>query len=596
MPILSPKRLRAATVFLDFVLFSLALIWFLGGIPWHDRTILRHGPDLRRVMLGVAGLAALAWPELRARSIWLRMGFGFWRWLETRRGRWAALGVGCLLACVIGVLQALALRYTMYDVGLYHQVFWAVSQGHGFLSTISGAGNYLLDHLSVSYALFAPLFSLTGGSPLVLPVLQPLLIFSGVAAWVWLAERLPSRWPETLAAAATLFGLTFDSLWGNLRWGFHDTSIYFAAMSWAFALLWRFRVGASSELDVLGGGERVSDRAGLHARAGAHLFDETDQGRSSEALLNTSRTPAWMVPVVLALICVAAGSKEIELLDAGMFAGVWAFFEWKRGRRGWALGLVGFALSLFAVFVWFEKLQHPADKNYFNRYYSYLGNDLGTFLRVLFLSPSKIVEAVGAGALIGYGLTVFLPWLFQPLAWSRRRAWPWLLVILPSLASAALSTDVSLRGRAFHYVLELWPILAVLTLAALARRESARWPIAWAMLALLAWSHDPIGNLREYGSQAAHASEVRARFAEVPSGDSVIADEQSGTWLANRLEVTRWASLIPWEGRCPQWAVLVGPDAEERMRQLCGAQGRWDIVWRAGEWVGLRRAVSGGAQ
>jgi hypothetical protein len=524
---------------LDAVIAGLVGLWLAGGIEWQGRLVLRHGADPRRAALIIGGLGAWLWPAFRERSLWVGLARRSWAWLETRRGRRIALGSGFALACAIGVLQALALRVPLYDVGLFHQVLWSLAHGHGFVSTISGAGNFLLDHLSPSLALLVPAYWVSGSSPLALAILHPALVFTGAAAWVSCAERWAEPAPGRearpwLPAAATAFALFFDSLWGNLRWGFHENAIAFAALSWAFA--WLMSPGTA------------------------------EQGRLAR----------WLP---LALFCVAAGSKEILLVDVALALAAWSVIVSRRDRL-FAIKLVLLAAALLAAFVWFEKMPHPADKNYFDRYYSYLGRGLGSFFKTLLLSPWVVVENVGARELLKYFLTVFMPWLFLPLwllfATMRERATSalWIAAILPSLASAALATYTPLRGNGFHYVLELWPALAGLTVVALARMPAPgarRWAIAWAGLAALAWSHDPIGALREYGRGAIEVGPVRRALSEIPSQDAVLADELAGPWVASRLQVARWPTVANLEGgRCPRWVVLRSEAQRELTRKICG--------------------------
>jgi uncharacterized membrane protein len=531
-------RRNWGTFVLDALIAALVGLWLMGGIEWQGRLILKHGADPRRAALIVGALGAWLWPAFRARSFWVRFALRFWSWLETRRGRWIALGGGCLLACVIGVLQTLALRVPLYDVGLFHQILWSLAHGHGFVSTISGAGNFLLDHLSPSLSLLVPAYRLSGSSPLVLSVVLPLILYAGVSAGVWLAEQRADRESRKwLPAAAVVFGLTFESLWGNLSWGFHENAIAFAALSWAFALI---------------------------AAGGA------DRGRKL---------------AVLVLFVIAAGSKEILLVDVALALLAWAMMERKKDRFVAVFSVI-LAVAFLAAFVWFEKLPHPADKNYFDRYYAYLGHGLGDFFKTLLFSPWVVVQNVGARELARYFVAVFLPWLFLPLWMARGSSWL-LVAILPSLASAALSTYPPLRGSSFHYVLELWPVLAVVTLLGFARmptRASRRWAIAWAGLALLAWDHDPVGAMREYGRGAVEMAPVRRALAEIPVEDGVLGDELAGPWIAGRLQAARWPAVDALaSGRCPRWVVLRSAAQLELTRKVCGG-GEFASEHVVGEW------------
>src|SRR5207248_1273353 len=98
----------------------------LGGRLW-----LKHGADPRRAAL-LLGAVLVCVPMLRKRS-WVARGVE-WSARELERNRplrWALLGFGMAWACALGALQALALRYPLWDVGIFHQILWNLSHGNG---------------------------------------------------------------------------------------------------------------------------------------------------------------------------------------------------------------------------------------------------------------------------------------------------------------------------------------------------------------------------------------------------------------------------------------------------------------------------------
>jgi hypothetical protein len=331
-----------------------------------------------------------------------------------------------------------------------------------------------------------------------------------------------------LAAATTLFALSFDSLWGNIRWGFHENAIAFFCTSWAMALLF------------------VRER-------------------------DTNEILRWVRRLaVLLLLLVSAGSKEILLLDIGLVLLCWAFLELKE-KSFFSVVLAVLAFALFTKFVHFERLPHPADKNYFDRYYSYLGHNLKEFFQTLFGSPERIIEVIGARELFKYFRTVFLPWLFLPfltagLIWFRRRTvtkefakigyLPWIIALIPSFASAALATFPPLRRANFHYVLELWPILAPLTVLTLAMFRSPYLIWGWALFSMVQMDHDPIADFREYRQEAIKMEWVRNKIQELPIEASVVAEDLAGTWIAGRKNVTRWPETVILPNQCPEFIIV----------------------------------------
>jgi uncharacterized membrane protein len=540
---------------LDTIFALLVAIWLAGGIPWHGHWLLRHGADPRRMALGLVLFVFTLSPGIRAQSRVYAWALRIRDALMNPTDRRLALALAAALGAIVCVFQALALRSTLYDVGIFHQILWALAHGHGFVSTISGAGNFLLDHFSPSLALLTPAFWLSGSSPLTLAVLQPILLFAGASAWVFLAARAPGATAELrrhLAAATTLVVVFFDSLWANFTWGFHESAIAFVALSWALALLL------------------------------------------------TRKGSRWLV---LLLILIAAGSKEILLVDCALVLAAWACTgELGSGFRA----LLAFlSVALIGVFLGFESIHHPADKNYFIRYYSYLGSSLGECLRHLPVLPGLVFENVGASALSRYVLDLLMPWLALPLLWW---IWLWkrpsaqdsrfavllLLSMAPSFYSAALATYPPLRNPGFHYVLELWPVLAALTILALARIGNKKWVWAWALVNLLWFAQDPWGQFREYSAEAHSRSAIRQRLAEIPVSESVAADEMAGSWVAGRLKVTRWADLSAFEGGCPDWVITVGVAPDPNLAAVAKNCGRGipQAVWSAENWTAYRMGLN----
>lgn len=560
----------------DWSIFTFLGIWLSGGVPFRGHLYLKHGADPRRAAILIGVLGYFFSPQLRQTSFILRTAQRLTEALRLPKGRRLWLSLGLCMAVMIAIGQALALRFTLYDVGIFHQILWSLNHGLGFFSTLSGAGNFLLDHFCPTLALWVPLFSVFHESPLFLPIIHVILIYSGVSAWVFLAARVPGvdrKIRMDLAAATSVFALGFESLWGNLQWGFHENTLAFTTLSWAFAL------GFSE------------------------WSNENRAKRNS---------------VLLILLGIAALSKEILLLDVSVLLLVWAFTAFKDQRKSptrwrwhWITFLLGLGLSLVAGFIAFEKLAHPPDKNYFNRYYAYLGQNLSAFFFTLIHSPRLILETIGPRELTKYFFTVFSPWLFLPL-WAgaffklhRKASHPiaptlspgltfgLLFSILPSLLSAALATFPPLRRPEFHYVMELWPALACLTILSLGWIGSSRLIWIWALFSLLRWDHNPFCDLQDYWKQANEQFLVRTHLQSIDPKARVSADEITGTWVASREWVTRWPSTLLLPGDCPDHILIQVPEQESPsaknlkaiLSRCGGGHPPWKPTWSSGNWV-----------
>lgn len=575
----SPRAVVGARIY-DLLIALLVAIWLGGGIPWGARTLLRHGADPRRAALIVGFVGAWLFKRFEPDAFyssrvirWARIALDRLREPVVRA---AVLGGCAAWAIALGVAQTMALRAPLYDVGIFHQILWGLSHGYGFLSTVSKAGNFLLDHLAPSLALLTPVYWLTGSSPLTLAIVQPLLLYGGVAAWVYLASRVPGAKPELraeLAAAATVFGISFDSLWGNLHWGFHENTIAFCALSWAFALLFPY----------------------LHDA----IIDPWATGAIETAAIQANERPSKKL-VIVACLLVAAGSKEILLVDVACVFFVWAVLEFLQAQddrvgRGSTLAAALFSMAgvLLLVFLGYESVHHPADKNYFERYYSYLGHDFSGVASSLVSSPGAVARTIGLGTILHYAVSVFLPWFFLPLFWGQGPDRLWLLALAPSFLSAALASYPPLRSLDFHYALELWPLLAALTILQLARLRSKSLIWAWAGLSLLMMDHDPWGALRENIADARRLAPVREELVSTPLDLSVMADDLAGPWISGRPMIARWPDLDLFGHSCPKLLIarvddrgqsLDQPPVLEVLKRCSTLSPRVSVIWKAEEW------------
>jgi hypothetical protein len=563
------KSLRGP--FLDLLFLFLMGVWWSGGIPWHEKRLLPFGPDIRRAMIVIWIICAWQFPAL-ARESRVCKGVQFLLdKLTLARGRWILFFLTMGYAMILGILQTLAIRYPMYDVGIFHQILWNIIHGNGFLSTISKAGNFLLDHFAPTLALLTPAFWISGSSPLTLAVVHVLLIFGGMASWIYLAERISlpasgstltdtsgqSRHSDHFAAAVTLITLSFNSLWANLRWGFHENAIYFCATSWALTLL------------TLASARKASQK--------------------------------WLIYF---LMLVGALSKEILLVNVALAFFAWSFVSSRdrNSQKPFNLLLFLTGLALLGGFLYFEHLPHPADKNYFVRYYSYLGTDLKGFFNSLLFHPIQTLigmqKAIGTLAILKYLGMIFTPFFIPALGWLMEkskanpspRGVPLILIsiVLPSIASMGMSTFPDLRSPFFHYVLEIWPALMALAILWLARLPNHKWAYIAAVFSLLHMDQDPLRQLQNYARAARIQAGARNQMLSIDRDQSILSDDLAGPWVANRSKVARWPDMIFFQNCCPHWIIAQRQtDAEvQQLAKTC--QGDAKLAWESGTWRGYQ--------
>lgn len=511
--------------FIFFFIFTILVACYgLSAIPWRSYNIgvSLYSTDVRRIILLITtGFALYLWKSKALQSL-LAI-------LTDYRLPWVVLALFFIAAQVSVVIQTYAFRFPMFDTGIYHQPIWHAAQGHGFIASISGAGNYLLDHLAWSFVLFMPIMKWTGGAPWTLPVLQVTLIFTGFAAWVWFAKKLidaPNGTDKAfplLPLAVASFCCFFGSVWENIWWGFHDTAICFAAWSWFMALLLQ----------------------PVRSKSNKHFL------------------------LLVVLLVVGACAKESALIE-GCGLAIVAFFVAKKEGESRVRRLLWLSLALVFVLVlyWFEIQPKPSDKNYFDRYYSYLGHGIHEVVLTLLTDPLRPIRVLGWKSFASFGFDLLWPWLGLPIyLFSQRcamRTYGGLCLIgfLPGLGLLMLSTNPHLRGTEFHYVLSIWPVLALMTIATLARLQKFWLLGLWVFVSCWCQSKDVPENTRLSLRDIAQYGRDELVVRDIPIDAKISAVERSGAWLAKFPNVTRWPDLSIFNNICPDYLFIHAADKD----------------------------------
>ena len=212
--------------------------------------------------------------------------------------------------------------------------------------------------------------------------------------------------------------------------------------------------------------------------------------------------------------------------------------------------------------MWFEGLPKPADKNYFIRYYGYLGTNPQDAVRTLLQDPLKPFREIGIGPMLNCAWQILSPWLGLPLFAfflpNLRKNWTWLwaLAFIPSAGLLFLSTTPALRDSSFHYMISLWPLLGVLTILVLSELKKPSLIWAWVLIAAMTQGKDAwvnanlaINDLYKYG----FSDEA---FRNFPPGTKIAADQRAGACIANEHQVVRWPELAFFGGQCPDVVLI----------------------------------------
>lgn len=141
----------------DFLSGTLFGVWLLH---------IAHPADVRRIFLALVIGCCLFAAQARRKLFFVSLFRKIFSALVLRPKLRRALGFSFVLLLIVkGTLKALALEYPLFDVGIFHQLLWNVSQGNGFLSSISEAEQFLRDHFVLSLSVFTPLYRLAALSP-----------------------------------------------------------------------------------------------------------------------------------------------------------------------------------------------------------------------------------------------------------------------------------------------------------------------------------------------------------------------------------------------------------------------------------------------
>jgi hypothetical protein len=449
-----------------------------------------------------------------------------------------------LLLISKGTLKALGLEYPLFDVGIFHQLLWNLSQGNGFLSSISQAEHFLRDHLVLSLSLFTPFYRLAALNPWALGAapgfLTGTLLASVFVAWWFLAERFPFAAPKRRAFVSSVLILSawgFQTFYGNLHWGLHENLAGAAFISWALALYFSF-----------------SSTGGLKEKSG------------------------FLGSVLL--LAFAAGSKESYLLVAA-FTSLGLLVSEKKISRKSVFGLL--ALIFLGVFVWYAQSDRDPGKNYFTRYYGYLGADLRSMIKTLLFHPLQALGGMPLKQDLRYVWELIMPFGILPILFgmsllvARREAlrgksglraasWAIGLGILPALGSGLLSSHDTLRNPNLHYFFEIIPILGFLTLFALfaiAPRRVHTYGVVFIMISWMMFWAEPWRDIIPSVQAVRRNADLIEKLGRIPPDAIVMTENGAGPWLASRKKASDWSDLVALGGDCPDYFVFQANPASQ---------------------------------
>jgi uncharacterized membrane protein len=501
-------------------------------VAWVARAA--YPPDIRRGFMGAVIVFSLIFYRSRRKllfvQIFRKMVAALAERPRLRTG--VALTFGAMLV-LKGTLKALALEYPMFDVGIYHQLLWNLSQGNGYLASISQADHFLRDHLILSLATLAPLYKLASLNRWTLGAIPGFLTGAMLAliffAWWFLAERFPGARPRRKAFVSAILVLAawgFQTFFGNLHWGFHENLFGGVMLSWGLSVYFVYA--------------------------------------------NKDKSDVFAFISAIVLLILAAGSKETYLLVTAFTSLGLIFCERKISRKT----VFGFLTVFFlAVFVWYAQSDRDPGKNYFIRYYGYLGSNLREMISNLVFHPLKSIASMPLQQdghylfelIIPFGLfpLLALPRFFRRDRWGGLRRldarWVIALGILPGLGSGLISTAEMLRNPNLHYFFEIIPVLGVVTLMSLfafAPKPARVIGICFVLISWLSLWEEPWRDIIPLLHEARADVEVIHKIDMIPADASIMTMSGVGTWLSSRKTASVWDNQVALQGKCPDYFVF----------------------------------------
>ncbi|MFL5814539.1 MAG: DUF2079 domain-containing protein [Bdellovibrionia bacterium] len=540
-----------------------------------------HPADVRRIFLALVIGCCLFAAQARRKLFFVRLFRKIFSALVLRPKLRRTLGFSFVFLLIAkGTLKALALEYPLFDVGIFHQLLWNVSQGNGFLSSISEAEQFLRDHFVLSLSVFTPLYRLAALSPWTLGAapgfLAGALLASVFSAWWYLAEKFPATslhrraW---VASALILAAFGFETFYGNLHWGLHENLAGAAFFSWGLCVYFVH--------------SKENGMKGVMGFLGA-----------------------------LILLVLAAISKESYLLVIAFASMGLVLAEKRFGRKAVFTALT---VSCLAVFVWYAQSNRDPGKNYFTRYYGYLGSDLKSMIQTLIFHPITAVQGMPLKQDFKYLLQIVFPLGLLPLSILSYRLmkepgtqsvsrWSWAIAIglLPPIGSGLLATHDTLRDPGLHYFFEFVPVLGVLTLFALfslRARLAQRWAFVLILVSWFCFWSEPWRDLTPSALAAYRNTALIEKMNRIPQDAVVMTQNGAGPWLASRRKAADWPNLKAIGGFCPDYFVFEADPAipaeklqkfteiEQVLKQCANGSrpSRVDLVDSSGHWWIVKR-------
>jgi uncharacterized membrane protein len=498
------RVLREAAAALG-VLALLALLWkALGFDPavtfWHLTYGTGAVPLVALAAVFVRRASAEPWEE----SFFFRHGLALahaWRGAVERaphRTLWAAAAMVGALFLWVALVRHRAFDSHGYDLGIFTNAMWNLTQGNGYVSSVKGGINLFTDHQSPLFWLLAPLFWIVP-RPETLLVAQAFGLAAGGPALFHLAR---SRFGGGHWAAAALPWLywCYLPLRNANAFDFHPEAFMLPLFLWAFA--------------------------GFAARR------------------------RWATGLGALALIGALGAKESAPVVAAGIGVAWALSTaggWRERWPGIALAVAGMALFFFDVKV--VPRFFGGDYAYMNLYQRF-GGGIVDVLLAPFTQPQFFFSQILNAERLN-----FLFWTLAPLGFLPLFAWRAALAALPAYLMLFLSEGDQRVRIIFHYGIEpgsalFWAL--PFGLAAFAARFGWQRSGIWMLFWVLACLSPREANWARIYQQTPHSEWLAAQAlpcldpaAPTAASDVLVPHLASRDWISYPYSLRQQPSGVP---------------------------------------------------
>jgi uncharacterized membrane protein len=381
-----------------------------------------------------------------------------------------------------------------YDMGIYDQGFWLVSQGGNTFMTVRGL-DFWGHHLNLIAFAFAPFYWLGAGPSFLYAVQAILLGFGAVPTYLIARDRFQRPWIGLLFAFVYLMYAPVQ--W--ISWAmFHPEALVISPMLFA----WWFA---------------------------------------------TRQQWGWFFGAVLLAL-----SMREEIALAVVMMG-FVLLVYLRGRPGYdrarrmalaavALGLAWYAIAVTLVLPHFN---HGRSPFYIEYFYGSYGKSLPEVGFAILRHPDRVVNDAIQPDRLRFYRDLILPWGGLPLAGPLT-----LTMALPQMLASVIGASPYARMIRYQYTAVMIAPIVISAIEGawrLWRFRATRialpvWMVLCAYVTNVAWSPSPIGNFYEsvWAKPSLRRDTMRAALTHVPVAAAVSATYSLLPHLAHRREIYDW--------------------------------------------------------